>query len=72
MKNVKVIKESEKGRCWNNFRLVYYRGFYRIQKQQDDGNWEFVKGCKLREEREARTELNVWIACNTKPEYRTC
>lgn len=65
MTNMKVIRASEPGACWHDYRMVLYRGFYQIQEKQGDETW--AKKEKLLDKREADTALNVWIACHLKP-----
>ncbi len=68
MTNLKVIRESEHGRCWHDYRIVYYRGFYRVQEQLPDGTW--MNRSRHRTEREATGEFNQWVSCHIRPEYR--
>ena len=66
--NVKVLRESISGHCWHDYRLVFYRGFYRVQEKIDE-TWVNQRS-KLLAENEAITEFNQYVACNLKPEHR--
>ena len=68
MTNLRVIRESEPGRCWQDYRIIYYRGFFRVQEQLPDGTW--MNRGRTRTEREAVGEFNQWVACHIKPENR--